>query len=88
MIVARVPGARRHEMPLRRTGTVTETEFEWVPDLRRIVARCAASGTRGLYYMHPAITNGRYVVARIRQDFPALAMQVYGKKLVYLDIAP
>jgi cysteine desulfurase / selenocysteine lyase len=29
----------------------------------------------------------RYDVARIRQDFPALAMQVYGKPLVYLDNA-
>src|SRR5689334_51117 len=37
--------------------------------------------------MHPAITNGRYDVARIRADFPALAMQVYGKPLVYLDNA-
>ena len=26
--------------------------------------------------MHPAITNGSYDVARIRQDFPALSMQV------------
>src|SRR5262245_43476676 len=32
-------------------------------------------------------TNGRYDVARIRADFPALAMQVYGKPLVYLDNA-
>jgi len=37
--------------------------------------------------MHPAITNGAYDVARIRADFPALAMQVYGKPLVYLDNA-
>src|SRR3954453_2077558 len=37
--------------------------------------------------MHPAVTNGSYDVARIRQDFPALAMQVYGKPLVYLDNA-
>ena len=37
--------------------------------------------------MHPAITNGTYDVARIRADFPALAMQVYGKPLVYLDNA-
>ena len=37
--------------------------------------------------MHPAVTNGTYDVARIREDFPILAMQVYGKPLVYLDNA-
>ncbi len=37
--------------------------------------------------MHPAVSNGSYDVARIRKDFPALAMQVYGKPLVYLDNA-
>ncbi len=37
--------------------------------------------------MHPAVTNGSYDVARIRADFPALSMQVYGKPLVYLDNA-
>jgi cysteine desulfurase/selenocysteine lyase len=37
--------------------------------------------------MHPAVTNGSYDVARIREDFPILAMQVYGKPLVYLDNA-
>ena len=33
------------------------------------------------------IHDGAYDVARIRADFPALAMQVYGKPLVYLDNA-
>ncbi len=37
--------------------------------------------------MHPAVTNGAYDVDRIRADFPILAMQVYGKPLVYLDNA-
>jgi cysteine desulfurase/selenocysteine lyase len=37
--------------------------------------------------MHPAVRNGSYDVARIREDFPILAMQVYGKPLVYLDNA-
>src|SRR4249920_1578100 len=37
--------------------------------------------------MHPAVTNGSYDVARIRQDFPILSMQVYGKPLIYLDNA-
>jgi cysteine desulfurase / selenocysteine lyase len=37
--------------------------------------------------MHPAVKNGSYDVAKIRADFPALAMQVYGKPLVYLDNA-
>ena len=36
---------------------------------------------------HPAVSNGSYDVAKIRADFPALAMQVYGKPLVYLDNA-
>src|SRR6202165_2858383 len=37
--------------------------------------------------MHPAVINGAYDVTRIREDFPILAMQVYGKPLVYLDNA-
>jgi cysteine desulfurase/selenocysteine lyase len=37
--------------------------------------------------MHPAVSNGSYDVTKIRADFPALAMQVYGKPLVYLDNA-
>jgi cysteine desulfurase/selenocysteine lyase len=37
--------------------------------------------------MHPAVKNGSYDVERIRADFPALGMQVYGKPLVYLDNA-
>src|SRR5215813_13616100 len=36
---------------------------------------------------HPAVLNGAYDIARVREDFPALAMQVYGKPLVYLDNA-
>jgi cysteine desulfurase / selenocysteine lyase len=37
--------------------------------------------------MHPAVANGSFDVERVRADFPALAMQVYGKPLVYLDNA-
>jgi cysteine desulfurase/selenocysteine lyase len=37
--------------------------------------------------MHRAVTNGAYDVDRIREDFPILAMQVYGKPLVYFDNA-
>jgi len=37
--------------------------------------------------IHPAVATGTLDVARLRQDFPALAMQVYGKPLVYLDNA-
>jgi cysteine desulfurase/selenocysteine lyase len=33
------------------------------------------------------MTNGSYDIDRIRADFPILAMQVYGKPLVYLDNA-
>jgi cysteine desulfurase/selenocysteine lyase len=36
---------------------------------------------------HPAVSNGSYDVEKIRADFPALSMQVYGKPLVYLDNA-
>ncbi|MGF6313028.1 cysteine desulfurase/selenocysteine lyase [Bradyrhizobium sp. i1.8.4] len=36
---------------------------------------------------HPAVSNGSYEVNRLRTDFPALAMTVYGKPLVYLDNA-
>jgi cysteine desulfurase/selenocysteine lyase len=36
---------------------------------------------------HPAVTNGAYDVVKLREDFPALSMQVYGKPLVYLDNA-
>src|SRR6201746_1299589 len=36
---------------------------------------------------HPAVSNGSYDVARVREDFPALALKVYGKQLVYLDNA-
>jgi cysteine desulfurase/selenocysteine lyase len=37
--------------------------------------------------MHPAAKNGALDIERIRADFPALAAQVYGKPLVYLDNA-
>src|SRR6266568_4615953 len=37
--------------------------------------------------MHPAVSNGSYDVARVREDFPALALKIYGKPLVYLDNA-
>ena len=37
--------------------------------------------------MHPAVSNGSYDVGEVRKDFPALAMQIYGKPLVYLDNA-
>ena len=37
--------------------------------------------------MHPAMSNGRYEVNRLRADFPALSMTVYGRPLVYLDNA-
>src|ERR1700704_55439 len=37
--------------------------------------------------MPPAVSNGTYDVNRIREDFPILSMQVYGKPLVYLDNA-
>src|SRR6185437_11440357 len=36
---------------------------------------------------HPAVSNGGYDVAKLREDFPALSLKVYGKQLVYLDNA-
>src|SRR4030081_1913532 len=36
---------------------------------------------------HPAVTNGAYDVARVREDFPILALRVNGKPLIYLDNA-
>ncbi len=37
--------------------------------------------------MHPAVSSGAYDVDRLRREFPALAMMVHGKPLVYLDNA-
>ena len=37
--------------------------------------------------MHPAVSNASFDVAKVRAEFPALALQVYGKPLVYLDNA-
>src|ERR1700686_5628716 len=37
--------------------------------------------------MHPAVSNGSYDVGRVREDFPILGVQIYGKPLVYLDNA-
>src|SRR5258708_30166831 len=37
--------------------------------------------------MHPVVSNGSYDVPRIREDFPILATEVYGKPLGYLDNA-
>jgi cysteine desulfurase/selenocysteine lyase len=37
--------------------------------------------------VHPAVANGSYDVARVREDFPALGLKVYGKPLVYFDNA-
>src|SRR5215470_10548358 len=37
--------------------------------------------------MHSPLTNGGYDVASIRKDFPILAMEVYGKPLIYFDNA-
>jgi cysteine desulfurase / selenocysteine lyase len=36
---------------------------------------------------HPAVSNGSYDVDKVREDFPALGLEVYGKRLVYLDNA-
>ena len=51
-----------------------------------IIGGAALAGGTGMT-MHPAVANGSYDVARVREDFPALALKVYGKPLVYLDNA-
>ena len=57
-------------------------------DLRELAISCRAALAGGARMTpHPAVMNGAYDVARVREDFPALAMQVYGKPLVYLDNA-
>ncbi len=38
-------------------------------------------------WLHPAVKDGSYDVARVRGDFPILSREVYGKPLVYLDNA-
>jgi cysteine desulfurase/selenocysteine lyase len=38
-------------------------------------------------WVHPAVMDGNYDVARVRADFPILSREVYGKPLVYLDNA-
>ncbi|MBX9745487.1 MAG: aminotransferase class V-fold PLP-dependent enzyme, partial [Hyphomonadaceae bacterium] len=37
--------------------------------------------------MHHAVANGSYDVDKVREDFPALALKIHGKPLVYLDNA-
>src|SRR3954462_12303650 len=49
--------------------------------------RAGDAGVESSGMTHPAVTNGSYDVEQIRKDFPALAMQIYGKPLVYLDNA-
>jgi cysteine desulfurase/selenocysteine lyase len=44
-------------------------------------------GGRTHMNIHASVADGSYDIAKIRADFPALAMQVYGKPLVYLDNA-
>ena len=38
-------------------------------------------------WLHPAVKDGSYDIARVRGDFPILSREVYGKPLVYLDNA-
>lgn len=44
-----------------------------------------AGSDDGVETMHPAVSNGHYDVARVREDFPILGMKIHGKPLVYLD---
>jgi len=37
--------------------------------------------------MHPAVANDSYNIGRVREDFPILATEVHGNRLVYLDNA-
>jgi hypothetical protein len=56
------------------------------PARNRCCRRASLAGGTGMT-MHPAVANGSYDVAAVREDFPALALKVYGKPLVYLDNA-
>ncbi len=56
----------------------------------RPAARCAPDRQKGREPMttsHPAVSNGSYDVEQVRADFPALAMEVHGHPLTYLDNA-
>src|SRR6478609_2472954 len=53
----------------------------------RARARSSGRGKMKADMTHPAVLNGSYDVARVREDFPALALKIYGKPLVYLDNA-
>jgi cysteine desulfurase/selenocysteine lyase len=37
--------------------------------------------------IHPAVSDGSYDVAKLREDFPILDVKIHGKPLVYLDNA-
>ena len=65
--------------------TVETIGNEQLRELAMLRADRLARGPR--LAMHPAVKNGSFDVERIRADFPALSMQVYGKPLVYLDNA-
>src|SRR5262249_51348835 len=71
------PGLRwrdnRRNRPCRTTRGLDDRQLEMVG--------------RAELIMHSAVSNGSYDVAKIRADFPALALKVYGKPLVYLDNA-
>jgi len=45
--LTRVPGAARHEMTRRRTGTATDAELWAIPHLRCITPCCTACGATG-----------------------------------------
>src|SRR5260370_20348457 len=53
----------------------------------RARARSSGRGKVKAYMTHPAVLNGSYDVAGVREDFRALSLKVYGKQLVYLDNA-
>src|SRR3954462_13148275 len=58
-----------------------------MPACARRWSKRSPRGSRREAEMHSAVSNGSYDVSRIREDFPILSMQVYGKPLVYLDNA-
>src|SRR3954462_8836141 len=58
-----------------------------MPACARRWSKRSPRGSRREAEMHSAVSNGSYDVSRIREDFPILSMQVYGKPLVYFDNA-
>ena len=66
-------------------GGLWLTDDRFVPTLRRAQAEATAAGSMGLMTETAAIAS--LDARRLRADFPALALEIHGKPLAYLDSA-